>query len=67
MVYWKELKKDVNRWKKLFNINPLYGAFNVGQVILRPFVKALLEPERKEKLRKALIETTSWGWMRFSL
>lgn len=57
----RELKKDVNRWKKLFNINPLYGVFNVGQVISRPIVKALLEPERMGKLRKALMETTSWG------
>ncbi|MFJ8255998.1 galactosyltransferase-related protein [Peribacillus asahii] len=57
----KELKKDINRWRKLFNVKPLYGVFNVGQVISRSLVKALLEPERKEKLRKALLETTSWG------
>lgn len=57
----RELKKDIKRWKKIFNVKPLYGVFNVGQVISRPLVKALLEPERKKKLRKALVETTSWG------
>lgn len=56
-----ELKKDINRWGKLFNVNPFYGVFNVGQVISRPIVKALLNPTRKEKLKKELLETISFG------
>jgi hypothetical protein len=56
-----ELKKDKNRWKALFNLNPYYGVFNVGQVISRQVVKALLDPERKQKLKNALIETISFG------
>ncbi|WP_338450561.1 galactosyltransferase-related protein [Niallia oryzisoli] len=62
--YWhigKEVMNDVDRWKKLFNVEPLYGVFNVGQVISRPLIKALLEPERKEKLKKSLLNTSSWG------
>ncbi|WP_284036274.1 galactosyltransferase-related protein [Neobacillus sp. 114] len=57
----KELKKDINRWKKLFNVNPFYGVFNVGQVISRPLVQALLKQERLEKLKNALIKTISFG------
>ncbi len=56
-----ELKKDLDRWKKLFNVQPFYGVFNVGQVIARPIVNALLDPERLEKLKKALLETISFG------
>ncbi|MBM7656473.1 galactosyltransferase-related protein [Neobacillus cucumis] len=57
----KELKKDVNRWKAIFNVDPFYGVFNVGQVISRPIVKALLDPVRKQTLKNALIETPSFG------
>ncbi|MEH7119633.1 galactosyltransferase-related protein [Neobacillus vireti] len=57
----KEVWKDQDRWKKLFNMKPLDGVFNVGQVISRPLVKALLEPERKERLKRALLKTYSWG------
>jgi hypothetical protein len=57
----KELKKDKNRWKALFNLKPYYGVFNVGQVISKPVVKALLDPVRKQKLKNALIETHSFG------
>ncbi len=57
----KELKKDIDRWKELFNVNPFYGIFNVGQVISRSFVKALLEPGRKQRLKKALLETSAFG------
>ena len=57
----KELMKDKDRWKALFNLKPYYGVFNVGQVISRPLVKALLDPERKQKLKNALIETISFG------
>jgi hypothetical protein len=56
-----ELKKDKSRWKQLFNLKPYYGVFNVGQVISRPIVKALLDPERKQKLKNALIDTISFG------
>lgn len=56
-----ELKKDIHRWEKLFNLHPFYGIFNVGQVISRPLVKALLELEKKEKLKAALSETVSFG------
>ena len=57
----EELKKDINRWKKLFNVNPFYGVFNVGQVISRSVVKALLDSKRKQKLKKALLKTISFG------
>lgn len=57
----KELQKDNNRWKELFNLNPFYGVFNVGQVISRPLVKSLLQPDRKKKLKKVLLETVSFG------
>ena len=56
-----QLKKDIERWRELFCIDPFYGVFNVGQVMKRPLVKALLESKRKEKLKKALLETTSFG------
>ncbi|MFC0559387.1 glycosyltransferase family 2 protein [Halalkalibacter alkalisediminis] len=56
-----ELKKDIKRWRKLFSVTPFYGVFNVGQVITRPLVKALLNPARKEKYKKALLETSSFG------
>jgi len=56
-----ELKKDIDRWKKFFNVKPFYGVFNVGQVISRPIVKSLLEPERSQRLKKALIKTASFG------
>lgn len=57
----KELKKDIDRWKELFIVNPFYGIFNVGQVFSRSFVKALLEPELKQRLKNALLETRSFG------
>ena len=57
----QELKKDIDRWQKIFNVNPFYGVFNVGQVISRPIVKKLLESGRKKRLKKALINTTSFG------
>jgi hypothetical protein len=56
-----EMRKDLERWNQLFNTDPLYGIFNVGQVISKPLIKALLEPDRKEKIKKALIETISFG------
>ncbi|MFK9094063.1 galactosyltransferase-related protein [Bacillus salipaludis] len=56
-----ELKKDLNRWQSLFNVSPFYGIFNVGQVFSRSLVKALLHPVRKEKLKKALLKTISFG------
>jgi hypothetical protein len=56
-----EMRKDIDRWRQLFCVDPLYGIFNVGQVINQSFVKALLEPQRKEKLTKALLETISFG------
>ncbi|WP_066071263.1 glycosyltransferase family 2 protein [Neobacillus soli] len=56
-----ELKKDINRWKSLFNVDPFYGIFNVGQVFNRSLVKALIHPERKEKLKRALLKTISFG------
>jgi hypothetical protein len=57
----QELNKDIDRWKKLFNVNPFYGVFNVGQVISKPIVKSLLEPERKKSLKGALLKTISFG------
>jgi hypothetical protein len=57
----EELKKDSKRWKAIFNLKPFYGVFNVGQVISRPMVKALLDPKIKQNLKNALIETTSFG------
>jgi hypothetical protein len=56
-----ELKKDVERWKKFFKVDPLYGIFNVGQVISKPMIQSLLEQKRKERLKKALTETISFG------
>jgi len=56
-----ELKKDLNRWKNLFNVNPFYGIFNVGQVFNKSLVKALLHPKRKDKLKSALLKTISFG------
>jgi hypothetical protein len=56
-----ELKKDIDRWKKLFNVKPFYGVFNVGQVISRPLVNSLLESKIKKRLKKALVETISFG------
>ncbi|MFZ7944747.1 galactosyltransferase-related protein [Neobacillus sp. 19] len=56
-----ELKKDLYRWERLFNVNPFYGIFNVGQVINKSLVKSLLHPERKDKLKRALLKTISFG------
>ncbi|MDP4105999.1 MAG: hypothetical protein Q8935_13755 [Bacillota bacterium] len=55
------LRKDIDRWRKLFSLDPYYGVFNVGQVIKRPLVKALLEPGKKETYKKTLSETISHG------
>ncbi|KIL45199.1 galactosyltransferase-related protein [Jeotgalibacillus soli] len=57
----KEMKKDIDTWKQLFSVDPLYGIFNVGQVINRKLVKALLEPQLKEKLTVSLTKTNSFG------
>ena len=57
----KQLKKDIERWKELFCIEPFYGVFNVGQVLKRSLVMDLLESNRKKRLKKALLETTSFG------
>jgi hypothetical protein len=62
--YWilgYQLRKEIHRWKQLFNVDPFLGIFNVGQVFRKSFVKALLEPERKEVIKKALNETSSFG------
>ncbi|WP_227937344.1 glycosyltransferase family 2 protein [Alkalihalobacillus deserti] len=56
-----ELKKDITRWKKLFSVTPFYGVFNVGQVISRPLVNVLLQPARKDKFKKALLKTSTFG------
>ncbi|MEH7096961.1 galactosyltransferase-related protein [Neobacillus vireti] len=56
-----ELQKDIERWKKFFNVNPFYGVFNVGQVISRPIVKSLIKPELSQRLKKALLKTVSFG------
>ncbi|MBT2655824.1 glycosyltransferase [Bacillus sp. ISL-18] len=56
-----ELKKDIDRWKKFFNVKPFYGVFNVGQVISRPVVKSLIDPEISQRLKKALVKTVSFG------
>ncbi|WP_051633787.1 glycosyltransferase family 2 protein [Bacillus sp. UNC41MFS5] len=57
----KELKKDLSRWKELFDVNPFLGIFNVGQIMRRSFVRALLQSDTNEKLKKALQETISFG------
>jgi hypothetical protein len=57
----KQLRKDIDRWKELFRLDPYYGVFNVGQVIKRSLVKAILEPSKKEKYKNALLETISFG------
>ncbi|MGG1397559.1 galactosyltransferase-related protein [Bacillus salipaludis] len=56
-----QLKKDRSRWKELFNLKPFLGIFNVGQVMRRSFVQALLVSDRKKNLKKALQKTISWG------
>jgi hypothetical protein len=62
--YWilgYQLKKEIHRWKQLFNVHPFLGIFNVGQVFRRSFIKALLKPDRKAVIKKALTETASFG------
>lgn len=54
-----ELMKEKSRWNQLFNINPFYGIFNVGQVFKRSLIGSLLR--RKAILKKALLETSSFG------
>jgi hypothetical protein len=57
----RELRKDIHSWGKLFNVNNFLGIFNVGQIISRPLVKELLEPERNKLIKKILAETPTWG------
>ena len=48
----RQIKKDKERWKKILKLNPLYGVFNVGQVMSRTFIKFLLTSPKKEALKK---------------
>ncbi|MFN7251047.1 MAG: hypothetical protein ACK4M9_09670 [Anaerobacillus sp.] len=56
-----EIQKDRKRWEPFFTFNPLYGAFNVGQVMNRRFTKTLIKSTNIQLLKKALIETPAFG------
>ena len=57
----QEIRKEQFRWTSFFSFEPLYGVFNVGQVMSHKFIKAILTNERYPMLRKATTETKAFG------
>ncbi|MCT8140355.1 hypothetical protein H1D32_23235 [Anaerobacillus sp. CMMVII] len=57
----KSFKKDIQRWEPFFCTKPFWGVFNVGQVMSKELVKALLEYEKLISLKNALEETDVFG------
>ena len=57
----KQLKTEAYKWDQLFDLQQLYGVFNVGQVMSRKFIKALINSEKKLLLKRYLLETNAFG------
>lgn len=57
----QEIRKEQFRWAPFFNFEPLYGVFNVGQVMSHKFIKVLLANEQYPLIKKAMIDTKAFG------
>lgn len=57
----QKIRKEQFRWAPFFNFQPLYGVFNVGQVMSHKFIKTLLTSEQYPSIKKATIETKAFG------
>lgn len=64
MDHWvvaNTFRKEQEKWKPLFEVEPLYGVFNVGQVFSRNFIRALLNIPQISLLTKNMEETGTFA------
>lgn len=54
-------RKEQEKWKPLFEVEPLYGTFNVAQVFSRNFIQALLNIPQLSLLKKNIEETGTFA------
>lgn len=57
----RTFRKEQEMWKPLFEVDPLYGNFNVGQVFSRNFIQALLNIPQISLLTKNIEETEAFA------
>lgn len=54
-------RKEQEKWKPLFDVEPLYGTFNVGQVFSKDYIQALISIPEMPLLVKNIEETGTFA------